>query len=140
MAALSAISDWVASVDAALVSTQAQRSQQRSQQYRNLNVYPIFALVRPPGHHACRSMGMGGCLLNSPAIAAMYALEQGAQSVAILDVDAHHGNGIAHCVQDEPRIRYVSLHEDPQLTHKNRAYAGRKERTDMDPRGPEKAD
>lgn len=121
-AALSSISEWKNSVDAALSGST-----------------PIFALVRPPGHHACRASGMGGCLLNSAAIGAMYALECGAKNVGILDLDAHHGNGIAHCIQDEPRIRYVSLHEDPE-SWGNRAYAGRKDRTERDPRGPEASD
>lgn len=94
-AALNAVADWMESVDAALQDK------------------PKFALVRPPGHHACRSKGMGGCLLNSAAIAAIYALENPAvASVAILDIDAHHGNGIAHCVQDISEIRYCSIHED----------------------------
>mmetsp|Transcript_26089 Transcript_26089/g.39481 ORF Transcript_26089/g.39481 Transcript_26089/m.39481 type:complete len:452 (-) Transcript_26089:1-1356(-) len=94
-AALSAVNVWLDAVDAAL----------------STGVTPRFGLVRPPSHHACRSKGMGGCLLNSVAIAAEYALSKGAKSVAILDIDAHHGNGIAHCVQDNPRIKFVSLHE-----------------------------
>jgi acetoin utilization deacetylase AcuC-like enzyme len=94
-AALNAVADWMESVDSAL--------QDR----------PKFGLVRPPGHHACRSKGMGGCLLNSAAAAAVYALDQPSiKSVAILDIDAHHGNGIAHCIQDIPGIRYCSIHED----------------------------
>lgn len=94
-AALNAVADWMESVDRALQGK------------------PKFALVRPPSHHACRSKGMGGCLVNSAAIAAVYALDQpNVRSVAILDIDAHHGNGIAHCVQDIPGIRYCSLHED----------------------------
>eukprot|EP00547_Thalassionema_nitzschioides_P001236 CAMPEP_0194215530 /NCGR_PEP_ID=MMETSP0156-20130528/17398_1 /TAXON_ID=33649 /ORGANISM="Thalassionema nitzschioides, Strain L26-B" /LENGTH=358 /DNA_ID=CAMNT_0038944063 /DNA_START=273 /DNA_END=1349 /DNA_ORIENTATION=+ len=95
MAALSAVNVWLDAVDAGLSKDQK----------------PRFGLVRPPSHHACRSKGMGGCLLNSVAIAAEYALAKGAKSVAILDIDAHHGNGIAHCVQDNPRIKFVSLHE-----------------------------
>lgn len=95
-AALNAVADWMESVDSALQDDK-----------------PKFALVRPPGHHACRSKGMGGCLLNSAAIAAVYALDQPTvKSVAILDIDAHHGNGIAHCIQDIPEIRYCSIHED----------------------------
>lgn len=73
-----------------------------------------FALVRPPSHHACRNKAMGGCLLNSVAIAAHYALDryENVERIAILDVDAHHGNGIAHCVQDNSAICYCSIHED----------------------------
>jgi len=94
-AALAAVDIWLDAVDAALLDTDK----------------PKFGLVRPPSHHACRSKGMGGCLLNSVVIAAEYALSKGAKSVAILDIDAHHGNGIAHCIQDNPRIKFVSLHE-----------------------------
>jgi len=72
---------------------------------------PLFALARPPGHHACQRKGMGGCLFNNSAIAAFYALDSGFKNVAILDFDAHHGNGVAHCVEDEERIRYCSIHE-----------------------------
>jgi acetoin utilization deacetylase AcuC-like enzyme len=95
-AALNAVADWIESVDNALAGKP-----------------PVFALVRPPGHHACRAKGMGGCLLNSAAIAAVYALDQpNVKSVAILDIDAHHGNGIAHCIQAIPGIRYCSIHEE----------------------------
>jgi len=94
-AAIHAVQDWLDSVDVAL---QGQL---------------LFSLTRPPGHHACKEKAMGGCLFNGAAIAAVYALDQiGVNNVAILDIDAHHGNGIAHCVQDEERIRYCSIHED----------------------------
>ena len=95
-----------------------------------------FALVRPPSHHACKSRGMGGCMLNSAAIAAQYALEKGTENVAILDIDAHHGNGIAHCIQEEERVRYCSIHEAvvEKNWFKNEEYARRKEESD-DPRG-----
>lgn len=92
--AVNAVSDWMDSVDSALKSK------------------PCFVLSRPPGHHACRQKGMGGCLFNNAAISAFYALDQkGVKNVAILDIDVHHGNGIAHCVQDDSRIRYCSIHE-----------------------------
>mmetsp|Transcript_18185 Transcript_18185/g.21002 ORF Transcript_18185/g.21002 Transcript_18185/m.21002 type:complete len:454 (+) Transcript_18185:87-1448(+) len=94
-AALAAVEVWLDAVDAALLQ----------------NHKPKFGLVRPPSHHACRSKGMGGCLFNSVVIAAEYALSKGINSVAILDIDAHHGNGIAHCIQDNPKIKFVSMHE-----------------------------
>ena len=99
-ASLNAIRDWMDSVDAALDGTGSRK--------------PKFALVRPPSHHACRGKGMGGCLLNSATCAATYALQKLGKDdalVAILDIDAHHGNGIAHCIQDNPQIKYCSIHE-----------------------------
>lgn len=65
---------------------------------------PSFAIVRPPSHHATKQRGMGGCLINSVATAAFYAMEK-YENVGIIDFDAHHGNGIANCVEDERRIR-----------------------------------
>jgi acetoin utilization deacetylase AcuC-like enzyme len=75
---------------------------------------PSFCATRPPGHHATRSRAMGFCLLNNAAIAAHVALARlGAARVLIVDWDVHHGNGTADAVRDEPRIRYVSLHQWP---------------------------
>ena len=104
-------------------------------------VKPKFALVRPPSHHACQSKGMGGCLLSSVVIAAKYALEQypeQIQQVAILDIDAHFGNGIAHCVQDLPNIRYCSIHEETPLLRRRKRDDADKD-TD-DPRLPDDND
>ena len=75
---------------------------------------PSFALCRPPGHHALRDRGMGFCLFNFCTVAAVHALddpESGVERVAMLDWDVHHGNGVAALVREDPRIRYVSLHE-----------------------------
>jgi acetoin utilization deacetylase AcuC-like enzyme len=75
---------------------------------------PVFVLARPPGHHALRDRGMGFCLFANAAIAAHYALEQaGVSKVAILDWDVHHGNGTEAIVEDNPQIRYCSLHQFP---------------------------
>ena len=75
---------------------------------------PSFCAVRPPGHHATPSRAMGFCLLSNAAIAARVALERlGAARVLIVDWDVHHGNGTADAVREEPRIRYVSLHQWP---------------------------
>jgi acetoin utilization deacetylase AcuC-like enzyme len=74
---------------------------------------PVFVLARPPGHHALPYTGMGFCIFSNAAIAAHYALEQGAQRVAILDWDVHHGNGTQAIVANHPQISYCSLHEFP---------------------------
>jgi acetoin utilization deacetylase AcuC-like enzyme len=71
-----------------------------------------FMLVRPPGHHACRSQGMGFCLFNNIAVAAAHALEErGLERVLIVDWDVHHGNGTQSMFYGEPRVLFFSTHE-----------------------------
>ncbi|WP_264325983.1 histone deacetylase family protein [Romeriopsis navalis] len=82
---------------------------------------PAFVLARPPGHHATPETGMGFCLLSNAAIAATYALQQGADRVAILDWDVHHGNGTQAIVEHNPQISYCSLHEFPHYPGTGRA-------------------
>ncbi len=73
-----------------------------------------FAAVRPPGHHALRSRGMGFCLFGAVAIGAHYARAQHKITrVLIVDWDVHHGNGTQALVQDQPEIRFVSMHQWP---------------------------
>jgi len=73
---------------------------------------PSFCAVRPPGHHATPTQGMGFCLFNNAAVAARVALDRlGAERVLIVDWDVHHGNGTADAFRVEPRVRYVSIHE-----------------------------
>ncbi len=70
-----------------------------------------FALVRPPGHHAEPERAMGFCLLNNTAIAAVEALRQGLR-VLVLDLDAHHGNGIQAVAWDREDMAYFSIHQE----------------------------
>lgn len=74
---------------------------------------PAFSLLRPPGHHAKRAQAMGFCYLNSIAIAALNALNDGCERVAIWDFDAHHGNGTEAIVTGNQRILFASIHQYP---------------------------
>ncbi|MGB7336178.1 MAG: histone deacetylase family protein [Salaquimonas sp.] len=74
----------------------------------------VFASVRPPGHHAEKTMAMGFCLINSIAVAARYAQKQyGAERVAIVDFDVHHGNGTQDIFYDDPTVLFASSHQMP---------------------------
>jgi acetoin utilization deacetylase AcuC-like enzyme len=73
-----------------------------------------FCAVRPPGHHAVRDRGMGFCLFGNVAVAARHAIHRhGLERVFILDWDVHHGNGTQALIEDEPRVRFVSIHQWP---------------------------
>ena len=72
-----------------------------------------YALCRPPGHHAGRNLIGGYCFFNNAAIVAQAARDRGAQRVAILDVDFHHGNGTQQIFWERGDVLYVSLHGDP---------------------------
>jgi acetoin utilization deacetylase AcuC-like enzyme len=76
-----------------------------------------YALCRPPGHHAGRSLIGGYCFFNNAAIAAEAVLARGALRVAILDVDFHHGNGTQQIFWERSDVLYVSLHGDPAGTY-----------------------
>ena len=103
--ALLAVNAWLDGVDTV---TQTQKQ--------------AFVLSRPPGHHAVQKTGMGFCLFSNAAIAANYALQyKGAQRVAILDWDVHHGNGTQAIVEDNPNIAYCSLHQFPAYPGTGRA-------------------
>ncbi|MBI2168696.1 MAG: histone deacetylase [Actinobacteria bacterium] len=73
---------------------------------------PAFLAVRPPGHHALADRAMGFCLYNNVAVVAA-ALTGAGERVAIIDWDAHHGNGTQDVFFADPRVFYVSLHQWP---------------------------
>ncbi|HKE65195.1 MAG TPA: acetoin utilization protein AcuC [Micromonosporaceae bacterium] len=64
-------------------------------------------------HHAMPSMASGFCVYNDPAIAIKRLLELGAERVAYVDVDVHHGDGVQAVFYDDPRVLTISLHESP---------------------------
>ena len=74
----------------------------------------LSRLCRPPGHHAAADLYGGYCFLNNAAIAAQYLIDGGAERVAILDVDYHHGNGTQAIFYDRPDVLFLSLHADPR--------------------------
>lgn len=91
-------SAWSAVHAADLIASGAQRS--------------VYALCRPPGHHASQDMAGGFCYLNNTAIAAE-RLRDTFKRVAILDVDLHHGNGTQEIFYRRRDVLTVSLHADP---------------------------
>jgi acetoin utilization deacetylase AcuC-like enzyme len=76
-----------------------------------------FACVRPPGHHAGPDFMGGYCFLNNAAVAAQTLRNGGAQRVAILDVDYHHGNGTQSIFYDRADVLFASIHGDPRTEY-----------------------
>ena len=76
-----------------------------------------FAFCRPPGHHAGPDYMGGYSYLNAAAAAAEHARISGAERVAILDVDYHHGNGTQDIFYDRSDVLTISLHADPAMDY-----------------------
>lgn len=72
-----------------------------------------YAICRPPGHHATRAGYGGSCYLNNAAVAAEALRRAGVPRVAVIDVDAHHGNGTQSLFYDRSDVVYASAHVDP---------------------------
>ncbi len=73
-----------------------------------------FAQVRPCGHHAEASRAMGFCFFSNAAIAAMYARARyGAERVAVIDFDVHHGNGTQDIFWNDKNLYFASTHQMP---------------------------
>jgi acetoin utilization deacetylase AcuC-like enzyme len=76
-----------------------------------------YVLTRPPGHHAGFDFFGGYCFINHAAVAAQAARDAGAQRVAILDVDYHHGNGTQAIFYDRADVLFASIHGDPMTEY-----------------------
>lgn len=72
-----------------------------------------YAPVRPPGHHAGTSYFGGSCYFNNVAVATAWLTTQDVGKVAILDIDAHHGNGTQEVFYERGDVLYASIHVDP---------------------------
>lgn len=72
-----------------------------------------YACCRPPGHHVTRSAYGGSCYLNNAAVAAQYLRDRGPSRVAIVDLDAHHGNGAQAIFWNRDDVLTTSVHVDP---------------------------
>lgn len=73
-------------------------------------------------HHAMPGCASGFCVYNDPAIAISWLLEQGAERIAYVDVDVHHGDGVQAAFYDDPRVLTISLHESPRTLFPGTGY------------------
>ena len=79
-------------------------------------VRAVYALCRPPGHHAGFETAAGFCYLNNSALAAQ-ALRREFSRIAVLDIDVHHGNGTQNIFYDRSDVYTISIHADPKVTY-----------------------
>lgn len=75
----------------------------------------VYALCRPPGHHAYPDLMSGVCFLNNAAIAA-HRLTKRYRKVALVDIDVHHGNGTQFIFYSRSDVLFCSIHIDPLLS------------------------
>jgi acetoin utilization protein AcuC len=73
-------------------------------------------------HHAMPDRASGFCVYNDPALAIRWMLDHGAEQVAYVDVDAHHGDGVQAIFYDDPRVLTVSIHEGPRTLFPGTGY------------------
>jgi len=88
----------------------------------------VWALVRPPGHHATPERAMGFCLFNNAACAAEYArAKHNLERIMIVDYDLHHGNGTQEIFYEDSGVLYTSIHQSyhfPGTGHLNEIGSG----------------
>ena len=78
----------------------------------NGEVRNVYALLRPPGHHATKNRAMGFCIFGNAVLAAHHARTvYGLERVMIVDWDVHHGNGTQDAFYQDPNVLFVSLHQ-----------------------------
>ncbi|HER43154.1 MAG TPA: histone deacetylase family protein [Candidatus Eisenbacteria bacterium] len=75
-------------------------------------------------HHAGPDYGEGFCIFNDVAVAAGALLGRGLERIMILDTDAHQGNGTMDIFYSDPRVLFISLHQDPRTLYPGRGFAG----------------
>ncbi len=98
-----------AAVDCALTAVDLVASRRSS----GVETRTAYALCRPPGHHVTRQGYGGSCYLNNAAVAAQALRDAGHETVAVVDLDAHHGNGTQAIFWDRSDVVYASTHVDP---------------------------
>jgi acetoin utilization deacetylase AcuC-like enzyme len=76
---------------------------------------PVFALCRPPGHHAGKDYAAGYCFINNASVAANWLSSKG--RVAVLDVDYHCGNGTQDIFYEREDVLTISIHADPDYEY-----------------------
>lgn len=100
---------WTAAREAANVALSAAQTIKNGEK-------AVFALTRPPGHHASSDVFGGFCYLNNAAIAAQWLVQAGVKP-AILDVDYHHGNGTQAIFYNRADVFFCSIHADPHFAY-----------------------
>ena len=77
-------------------------------------LHRVFAMVRPPGHHAEPYRGMGFCIFNNIAVASrVLQRDYNLKRIMIVDWDVHHGNSTQHVFEDDPEVLFFSMHQSP---------------------------
>ena len=91
---------WIDGIDLILKRASSGDAEGEHDNKNNNNNSIVFALTRPPGHHALHSASMGFCIFNFAAGALRHAIDHyGVERVSVLDFDVHYGNGVADLIE-----------------------------------------